>query len=247
MAKNVRLNPITGELDYYFPMEVKDPADKEYARVYGLEVGPARLGFRKFEAIFIPCKNKTVDAHGFEVYTETPSEVQRQRYLDYIKDELAAQDAAKQDGRCNIPDGHGGLKRCPCRISNPDYVPGGDKPKTLPVRCEGCVYESFRQAHTAIPVSYLDHESEDGGVESYEIPAPVNYYAGDRYCELSSRFVPFVKEKHPKLTSLAKLLVAEYSKSEASRELNKATSTIGSQAKKLQELLEDFLDNVIIF
>ena len=66
--KNIRINPITGEPDYFFPMEVMNPADKEYARLNGLEVGQAMLGCRRFEAIMVPCKNKTYDAKGNEVY-----------------------------------------------------------------------------------------------------------------------------------------------------------------------------------
>ena len=45
---NVRINPSTGEREFYFPMELKDPADKEYAGLSGLEIGMARPGFRKF-------------------------------------------------------------------------------------------------------------------------------------------------------------------------------------------------------
>ena len=63
--KNIRINPVTLELDYYFPMEIMDPADKEYARQNGLEVGKAMLGFRTFEAIMVPCKNKTYDAESW--------------------------------------------------------------------------------------------------------------------------------------------------------------------------------------
>lgn len=244
--RHIRVNPETGRIDYFYPLEITDPSIRTLARERGLEIGKTRLGFRVFEAVMVPCKEIST-IHGREVYIDTPSEVQHRRYLDLIKDELNWQENVKQDGRCPIPDGHGGTKRCPCRIPNPDYISGGDKPKTLPIRCEGCKYELLRHAHTVIALSALDHEDESGEVESYEIPVPETYYAGDRYCELSSRFVSFVKEKYPKLTPLAKLLVAEYSKSEASRELSKATSTIGSQAKKLQELLEDFLDNAIIF
>ena len=54
VLKNVRTNPITGEPDYFFPMEVTSAADKEYARLNGLEVGKAMLGCRSFEAIMIP-------------------------------------------------------------------------------------------------------------------------------------------------------------------------------------------------
>ena len=118
-------------------------------------------------------------------------------YLEYIRDELAEQDAKRQDGRCSIPDAYGGLKRCPCRVKNPDYIPGGDQPKTLPVRCEGCIYEQFRQAHTPIVVSALDHENEAGEFESFEIPATKDMLAADRFLELRQEFIAFVRERIP--------------------------------------------------
>ena len=245
MAKNVRTNPVTGELDYYYPLEVKDNSVLAYAREYGYEVGWARLGFRKFLAVFVPCKEQVTDSHGRISFLDTPSDVQRRRYLAYIKDEMDEQEDAKQDGRCNIPDGRGGIKRCPCRIPNPDYIPGGDKPKTIPVKCEGCVYEQFRQAHTTITLSCLDHEDEDGEMESYEVAAPRSYYAADRYEEIKDQFLDFVKERNAKLLPLAELLTDELTKSEASRELGDAWSTVTSRTEKLKELVTEFLDNLI--
>lgn len=247
MSKNVRTNPVTGEPDYYFPMEVKDDSVLAYAREYGYEVGWARLGFRKFLAVFVPCKDQVTDSHGKTTYLDTPSDVQHRRYLAYIKDEMNEQEDTKQDGRCQIPDGHGGLKRCPYRIPNPDYVPCGDEPKTLPVKCEGCVYEQFRQARTTVSLSCLGHESEDGEMEDLEIPAPRSNFAADRYEALRGRFLGFVKNRNPKLLPLAERLTLELTKSEASRELELATSTTSSRTDKLKELLTEFLDNVIIF
>jgi len=244
--KNVRLNPVTGALDYFYPMEVKDPADKEYARVYGLEIGLARLGFRKFEAIFVPCKDKVYDPQsGMDIYVDTPSDVQRNRYLSLIRDELNWQEDVKQDGRCPISNGHGGTKRCPCRAPNPDYVPGGDKPKTLPVKCEGCKYEQFRHVHTVIELSSLDYENDNGDMETYEVPAPKSCYAGDRYLELRKEFVAFVKERNPKLAPLVELLTDEFTKSEAAQKLGDATSTVGGRTGRLKDLVTEFLDNVI--
>ena len=156
--RHIRKNPITGEDDYFFPMQITDPSIKALARERDLEISRTRLGNRTFEAVMIPCKD-TATFNGVEVFIDTPSDVQRQRYLEYIRDELAEQDAKRQDGRCQIPDGRGGVKRCPCRVLNPDYVPGGDQPKTVPVRCEGCIYEQFKQAHTTIVLSTLDHEN----------------------------------------------------------------------------------------
>ena len=242
--RHVRTNPITGESDYYYPLEITDPSIRALARERGLETGRTRLGNRVFEATMIPCKD-TAMIHGVEVFVDTPSDVQHRRYLEYIRDELTAQDAAKQDGRCQIPDGRGGVKRCPCRVPNSDYAPGGDKPKTIPVRCEGCKYEQLRHAHTIIKLSCLDHESDDGEMETYEISAPKNYYAADRYTKLREEFIAFVKERNPKLAPLAGLLTDEFTKSETARELGDATSTVMSRTERLKALVTEFLDNVI--
>lgn len=242
--RHVRKKPVTGEENYFFPMEASDPSIRALARERGLEIAKTRLGNRTFEAVMIPCKD-VATINGVEVFIDTPSEVQHQRYLEYIRDELAAQDAAKQDGRCHIPDGRGGVKRCPCRVKNPEYVPGGDQPKTLPVRCEGCQYEQFRQAHTTIVVSALDHENEVGEFESYEIPATKDLLAADRFLELREEFITFIQTQNPKLVPLAELLTLEFTKSEAARELGDAWGTVTSRTDKLKELVTEFLGTIV--
>lgn len=242
--RHIRTNPITGEDDYFFPLEITDQSIRVLARERGLEVCRTRLGSRVITAVMVPCKDTAV-IHGQEVFVDTPSEVQRQRYLDLIKDELAAQDAARQNGRCQIPNGRGGVKRCPCRMPNPDYIPGGDKPKTIAVKCGGCVYEQFHQAHTTITLSCLDREDEGGEMERYEIPAPRSNFAADRYEEIRKQFLDLVRERNAKLLPLAELLTDEFTKSEASRELGLATSTVGSKTDKLKGLVTEFLDNLI--
>ena len=243
MFRHIRKNPVTGEDDYYFPMEITDPSIRALARERGLEISRTRLGYRVFDAVMVPCKN-TAMIHGVEVYTDTPTDVQRRKYLDLIKDELAAQDAAKQDGRCQIPDGRGGLKRCPCRMPNPDYTPGGRQPKTLPVKCEGCRYEEFRQAHTTVVLSTFGHEDDSGEMQTYEIPATKDMTAADRFLELREEFIAFVQERNPKLAPLAELLTLEYTKSEAGRELGDASSTVTRRIEKLKELLAAFLETI---
>lgn len=243
--RHIRTNLSTGEQDCFFPLEITDPSIRELARERGLEISRSRLGNRVFDAVMIPCKT-TAMIHGREVYIDTPFEVQRQRYLALIKDELNTQEAAKQDGRCQIPDGHGGLKRCPCRVPNPDYVPGGAEPKTLPVLCEGCVYEELRQAHTTIGLPDLDHQDERGEAEPYEPASPETYYEGDRYERASNSFLEFVRERDPKLAALAELLTQEYTKSEAAMLLGDARSTVGSRAEKLKALCSEFLDAALI-
>lgn len=245
-CRHIRVNTETGEVDYFFPLEITSPSIRALARERGLEICRTRLGFRTFDAVMVPCKN-TVTINGVEVYVDTPSDVQRQHYLDYIKEEMNAQEGIKQDGRCNIPDGHGGVKRCPLRIPNPEYAPGNGMTKTIAVCCEGCMYEPFKQERTTITLSCLDHEDEDGEMESYEVPAPKSYYAADRYEEIREQFLNFVRERNNKLLPLAELLTDELTKSEASRELGLATSTVGSRTDKLKELVTEFLDNIIFF
>lgn len=243
--RHIRTNHITGEVDYFFPMEITDPSIRALARERGLEIARTRLGNRTIDAVMVPCK-ETATINGVEVFVDTPSEVQRKRYLEYVRDELAEQDAKRQDGRCNIPDAYGGLKRCPCRVKNPDYIPGGDQPKTLPVRCEGCIYEQFRQAHTTIVVSALDHENEAGEFESFEIPATKDMLAADRFLELRQEFITFVRERNPKLADQAELKTLEFTNSEIARLLDQPTSTVTSRGEKLKALASAFIDTAII-
>ncbi len=242
--RHIRTNPITGEQDYYYPLEITDPSIRALARERGLEIARTRLGNRTIDAVMIPCKN-VATINGMEVFVDTPSEEQRRRYLAYVRDELAEQDAKRQDGRCNIPDAYGGLKRCPCRVPNPDYVPGGKQPKTLPVRCEGCVYEQFKQAHTTVVLSTLDSVNEDGEMQTFEIPSPRDLLTADRFLELREEFIAFVQERNPKLVPLAELLTLEYTKSEAAHELGDAWGTVTSRTDKLKDLVAAFLDTVV--
>ena len=241
--RHIRTDPITGEKEYFYPLEIRDSSIRALAREQGLEIARTRLGNRTFEAVMIPCK-KTVKISGKDVFVDTPPDEQRQLYLEYIRAELAEQDAKRQDGRCNIPDAYGGLKRCPCRMPNPNYVVGGSQPKTIPVKCEGCQYEQFRQAHTTIVLSALDHEGEDGEFDTFELPSTKDMTAADRFLELRDEFIVFVRERNPKLAPLAELLTLEYTKAEAGRELGDPSSTVTSRVEKLKDLLAAFLDTI---
>ena len=243
MAKNVRINPVTGEREYYFPMELTSPEIRADAIVNGYEIGMARLGFRYFEAAFIPCKKTSRDAMGREIYLNTTSAEQHHLYKELCKDELNAQEDIKQEGRCNIPDGKGGYKRCPLRVANPNYAPSNGQTKTIAVKCIGCKYEQFRQEHTIIGLSCLAHQNDECDVEEYDIPTPNYYCIADRYLKLRDDFIDFIKVRNPKLTPLAEMLCNELKKSDAARELGLASSTVGSRNDKIKELLLEFLDN----
>lgn len=247
ILKNIRFNPVTGQCDYYFPMEISDRSVLEYARHNGLEIGWAKLGCRTFWAAMIPCMRTTYDAKGHQVYLETPSEEQRCIFNAYAADEKACQEETRQDSRCRIPNTYGtGFKGCPHRIPNPAYTPGSNQPKTLPNRCEGCSFEHFRYGRSTVPFSSLDYEDEEGKVKPYEALSPRGYYAGDRYEEHAVGFVDFVRARRPKLVPLAEKLLQGFNLTEASAELGKSTSTAFSQREVLQELLKEYLQNAVI-
>lgn len=255
---NIRKNPETGELEYFFPQQIvedgcDDPvrtkkAAVEYAKLHGLEIGWSRLGFRVFEAMMIPCKKRKKNPDGTlsDEFLPTSSEEQHRIYLELIKDEMNSQEDIKQDGRCQIPDGHGGVKRCPRRIPNPDYKPDGNMPKTLAVKCEGCKYEPYKNEKSTVNFSTLSGgEDEDEEKVPYEPESPRAYNSGSQFEKLREEYLAFVMERDPKLYELADLLTLEYSKSEAGRELDTASSTVTSRMKKLKKLTEEFLDTVI--
>lgn len=244
--KHVRINPETGERDYYFPMEINYPELRTWAKEQGFDIARTRLGFRTFDAVMVPCKDFII-VDGKEMYISTPEEKQHRRYLDLIADEMNAQEKMKEDGRCTISDGHGGVKRCPLRIPNPNHTPNNGEPKTLPVKCENCPFEQFKQAHTTVEMSCLDHEDENGEIEFYEPATPENHFAGEQYTRLVDQFIEFVTSKDPQLAELAKLKTAGYSRLESAEILGLARSTAGDHVQKLKKLATEFLDNAIIF
>ena len=248
ILKNVRTNPTTGELDFYYPLRIAHKSVLDYAKLNGLEIGWATLYNHTFRAVMIPCKRTAHDAQGNQIYLDTPTEEQRLIFTAYAEGERTDLEKKRLDGRCQIPNARGtGVKRCPRRLQNPAYIPGGDEPKTLPNNCEGCSFERFKHSSSTVLLSSLDHEDDEGNKTLYEPPAPRNCFAGDRYEDLAVGFVAFVNERNPKLVPLAEKLVQEYTLTEASKELQKPLTTLSSQKGQLKKLLREFLDNAAIF
>lgn len=225
------IDPATGEKQWYFPMEIEtqndDFAGAEYLqnlKATPYEIGMTRLGFREFKAIMIP--------------------VSKEQYKSLIKDEMDKQEKMKQDVRCLVPATIGGVKICPRRIPNPNYVEGGSEPKTLANNCEGCIYAAKKHTNTVVTFSDLGSEDDDGDFSSYEPSNPVGYNSGDTYLKLQKQWIEFVKANKPKLAELAELLSSEYLQIEAAKELDKSRQTINSQADVLKQLALEFLNTV---
>lgn len=244
VCQHIRTNPITGQIDYFYPLEITDPSIRASAKAYGLEVCRTQLGSHIFDAVMVPCK-ETATIHGVEIFVDTPSEVQQSRYFKLIKEGLNRQKYTKQISKCPIPNGCGCVKNHPYCIFNPSYVSGGDKFKFLTVHCEDCICEQFCQACRNIRPYCMNLEDEGGEMDTYEIEAPKSSYAADRYLELREKFIVFVRERNPTLVPLAEMLTAEYTKSEAAKKLGQATNMVESHTDKLKDLVTEFLDNII--
>lgn len=247
--KHFTVDPVTGKVQWFFPMEIEvDVKDYEKGSVeyetavsylnnlkvqtvkdengneVVCEVGEAKLGFREFLAVFVP--------------------VTHDKYLELIKDEMNKQEDMKQDGRCPVTAKIGGVKTCPARIPNPDYVEGGNMPKTIANSCENCIYRSKKHEHTEVNFSTLSATSVEDDTIDYEAETPSNYYEGERYERLVEKWQSFVKKNSPEDEELAVLLAMEYLRSEAARELGMASSTAQSRREKLKPLLLRFLEEV---
>lgn len=243
------INELTGEKQWYFPMELEfgtyEKGTDEYeskleycknlksqkvtlnnGQILSCEIGMTKLGFREFEALHIP-----VNSH--------------EEYLNLIKDEMAKQDEMKLDGRCTIPAIKGGIKLCPRMIPNPNYVEGGSEPKTIQNSCAGCIYENKKHEHTVATFSSLGAEDEDGNFAAYEPSNPHGYNSADAYDKLRAAFIDYVKQNKPRLTELAELLSAEYLQIEVANTLGKSRKTINSQTDILKKMVLEFLDNTI--
>lgn len=243
------VDPVTGQDQWYFPLEITvNPKDysndqdalesaQEYLNIFKqqtvvdmngnavvCEVANTKLGFRKFKAIFVP-----VPSH--------------EMYLELIKDEMKKQYDMKMDGRCPIPAEIGGVKTCPLRIDNPDYVEGGDMPKTIANSCDKCIYCAKKHEHTNVNFSSLSAIGDDGESIDYDAPAPANYYAGKQYDRIKIAFLSFLEIKAPNLVPLAEELSDEYLCSEAARKLAIPSSTARGQRNRLKHFLLDFLAN----
>lgn len=240
-----RIDPVTGQKNWYVPLEILDDTSEKIARAGGLDVCWTRYGGRKIWAVMLPCKDKKT-INGQEVYVDTPEEVQHERYKEFIREDMGRQYREKCDGRCEIPDGHGGVKRCPTRVPNPKYEPGVDDRKTLPVRCEGCKYEEFRKSHSEELFCDRQSEDEDGEVVYFD-PAGGEKMMDSVFYDLwREEILDLVQKAKPKLVPAVEALLWEFKPGEVSGVINKNPNTVKSQLKKLRELLQEIRDNMVM-
>ena len=168
-------------------------------------------------------------------------EVDRVTYLSTMHEEWKQEDRIRQDARCTIRTDKGTVKRCPCRVINPDYTTDGEKVKTLPVSCDSCPYQDqiIQEPPRAIPTSCLDTITDDGSDIPYDPETPDDYNLADDYLTLLEQFVSYIREacpRHPEYARLVDLLGHDYSIKEAARIMGKPQSTLYGWIRRIRIL-----------
>ena len=156
---------------------------------------------------------------------------------------LCLSPSARRHGRCPLSAGNGKVRYCPLRVPNPEYALGNGQPRTLAVRCEGCVYEEYRLTIPEAPLTALEREDEEGNAMPVKVASPHGYLNGWIYEEMSPRFVEHVRRESPRLAVVAAMAAQGYSQTEIATMLGKPTSTIHSRFLRLRELYKEFVDN----
>lgn len=229
MVKNFRLEDGT----YLYPMELAGKkceedrmaraADIAQAKIEGYKVDWVKFGFRIFEAVLIP--------------------MSEEKFKELVRDEDNRQKAERVEGRCMISNGNGGLIRCPERIPNPLYGEEG-QPKTLKNDCASCIYNTLDKLDYHMQsLSRSGNFTEDGEEEDMEIPCGIASDGAlyELYCE---KVIQFVEEKYPDNLETIKLLLQDYSRSEAAKELNIHRNTPRNQVNAMKDELMEMLDGL---
>lgn len=229
MVKNFRQEDGT----YLFPMELAGKkcnedrmaraADIYTAKQENYKIDFVKFGYRIFEAILIP--------------------VNEERFKMLVRDEDNRQKAARIDGRCPISNGKGGVIRCPERIPNPLYGEEG-QPKTLKNDCATCIYNTLDKLdYKTQSLSHSGTFNEDGEEEDIEIPCGIAS-DGDLYEFYCKRVVEFVEKNFPDNVETMKLLLQEYSRTDAAEALGLHRNTPRNQINSMKKELTEMLDSL---
>lgn len=223
---------------FIIPMELPEPSNNKddvvndrqevikLAKIMGLKIDYVKWGYRIFKAVLVP---------GTE-----------EEFRAYIGEEDRRQKAQRVNGRCPVPDGRGGIMRCPERLQNPEYdeKTNPDVPKTISNDCATCVYNTFSKPdYTTTTFSKLEQTDEDGDVLPFEVE--VGMMPDSWKFEMAKKIIlDMVKEKHPERYDDMALRLEEYTRSEVADALDMNKSTVYKLGVDLTKDLYGMLDSL---
>lgn len=229
MVKNFKQEDGT----YLYPMELAGrkceedraarAADIRLAKLEGYKVDWVQVGYRVFEAVLIP--------------------MSEERFKQLIQDEDRRQKAARIEGRCPIPNGRGGVIRCPERIPNPLYGQPGE-PKTLKNDCVNCPYNTLdKPDYSTKSLSHSGIYNEDGEEMEMEIPCGFMPDA-DKYEYYCNEVLRFVEKNYPDYRDTMELLLQDFEKKEVAERLGVHRNTPTNQVNAMKDELRELIDNL---
>lgn len=230
---NKQVLATTSDKKYYVLFET----DEEGIRQYKAASDEERIGTSLSK---MRVEGKKVPAIKVEVDKATYDSFKRDQWMEEYRYDM--------EKRCIIGGADGKSRFCPCRIPNPDYIEGGDMPKTIVNDCSKCpYYNSFNSVKGKVLFSTLDITDENGNVDAFdpESTHPINQ--DQEYVDLLYGYIGFIKVQHPKYskyTKLVELLGQEYTLKEAVAILDIPYRTLYGWTLTLRPVFDEYMGTV---
>ena len=229
---NKRIAESTSDKKYYVLFETDDEGIRQYNASSDKDRIGTSLSHMRVEGKMVPAIKLEVD---------------KATYDSFKRDQWMEEYRYEQENRCIISGADGKTRFCPCRIPNPEYVEGGDKPKTIANDCSLCpYYRSFKSIKGKVLFSTLTVTDEQGNEDAFDPASPHPINQADEYIKLLYGLIDYIKVRHPKYdkySDLVKLLGEQYTLKEASVILNIPYRTLYGWTLTLKPIVTEYLDN----
>lgn len=191
-------------------------------------IANVKYGWRIFKAIII---------HGDETLFKL-----------LIKEEDHIQKKYTSEGRCIVPNGRGGIKRCPLRLPNPYYnpkqPPAKNNPKTIKNSCDGCPFNTFdKPSFRNLNLEGMTTVDAYGNLSKYEIETSIEPDS-DKFLAAREEILKFIATKYPEKLQIFTLLLDGLNRNEVAEELGINTSTLYKMGKSLEKDLLQLLEKL---
>lgn len=230
---NTNISETTSDKKYYVIFETTDEGVRQYKAASEEDRIGTSLSYMRVEGKKVPAIKMEVD---------------KATYDSFKRDQWMEEYRYEQENRCIIGDANGKSRFCPCRIPNPDYVEGGDMPKTIANDCTLCpYYRSFKSMKGKVLFSNLTVTDEQGNEDAFDPASPHPINQAEEYVELLYGLIGFIKVHHPKYskyTELVELLGQDYTLKEAAKILGKPYRTLYGWTLTLRPIFDEYMGTV---
>ena len=223
----------TSDKKYYVLFETTDEGVRQYKAASDEDRIGTSLSHMRVEGKKVPAIKMEVD---------------KSTYDSFKRDQWMEEYRYEQENRCIIGGANGKSRFCPCRIPNPDYVEGGDMPKTIANDCGKCpYYNSFKSVKGKVLFSTLTVTDDQGNEDAFDPASTSPINQAEEYNDLLYGYISFIKVQHPKYskyTELVELLGHDYTLKEAAEILDIPYRTLYGWIKTLRPVFDEYMGTV---